>query len=296
MNDLHGERPTSGQDGAPGAAGAGGSSQGLASRSRRGARASTLSGQASERDSQLRVALRKLSAQLGPGVEAHEARMQGLMRDGLISLVELNEGQRVWRAGDAAVTEVVCVSGLLKLVVPGDSGRIVRLVLAGELGGSNYLLTGGRHLGSLVAATHSVVLRVERAAIERWVADGPEAALGLLRYNTLMADRMQRQLCALTDGTVSARLARLLLLLVNRTSDYASRGLDLPLTQAELAGLIGARRETVARQLSTWRRQGLLSFERGGPWTVNVRALEREADAAEQTWCQPEPAELLRER
>lgn len=230
------------------------------------------------------TALRQVAAVAGPSLLVQAPHLHSLLEGGQIELVEVSAGQALWLNGEVLDGDVICITGLLKLTLPGRSGRIARLVLSGELAGSNHLLPNAASLGTLVAATDSLVLRFNEAALRRWLDFGPDAGMNLLRYQALMLERAHRQLCVLTEGTVAARLARLLLLLADRAPSFSDGGLELHLTQAEIASLVGARRETVARQLNTWRRSGLVSFERGGAWTLDVRKLELEAEGPELDW------------
>lgn len=201
-----------------------------------------------------------------------------LLQEGVIStgreMVRCRVGQVIWEHDAPADTTVVCLKGLLKVCLPEPGCRLVQLVLPGELVSWDYLLPEPRHFGSLIAGTDAVILRSNVEGLESWLREGPTAVMTTLRHNAIMADRAQRRVAALTSGGVSTRLARLLLLVLERASAVGLSGerIDLALTQVEVASLIGARRESIARQVARMRREGILEWDR---FTIRVLDPER---------------------
>ena len=76
--------------------------------------------------------------------------------------------------------------------------------------------------------------------------------------------------------SVLARLARVLLRLATEFPKQQACGacIDVPLTQQELANLIGARREVVSTHLSRLKTEGTLAFHKGMVCIHDHAALE----------------------
>jgi CRP-like cAMP-binding protein len=61
--------------------------------------------------------------------------------------------------------------------------------------------------------------------------------------------------------------------------------LDLGLNQADLASLVGARREWVNRLLQDWRRRGLIEHQAGRITILDLPAAQRERDSRIEANC-----------
>lgn len=218
--------------------------------------------------------LRPLACVDGCDLDYVRAQVGRLMAQGALHHLQRGPGETLWRHGRVAEELVFCLRGTLKVVLPEEHAPIIRLVMSGELADLAPFAPGGVCYGDLITVTDCSLLCADRAAVLRWVGDGPQNALAVLCHNARVMNRAQRRIAALSGPRVSQRLARMLLLFMERTGEEDM--LRLHLSQEELAGLVGARRETVARQLSVWRKHGVLDWG----WR-EVRILSREALEAE---------------
>ena len=89
----------------------------------------------------------------------------------------------------------------------------------------------------------------------------------------------------------AGRLLHIILLHNERYGEELEPGmkytLDLGLNQADLASMVGARREWVNRILNEWRRRGLLSFDNGAITILDLHARHRRArqpDRGPERW------------
>lgn len=175
------------------------------------------------------------------------------------------KGDALFRVGDRGGFVVLITEGRAKVVVPSEEGTEVVLGIRGP----------GDVVGEMAALDHddaprmaSIValepLRCRVVPVDEFAAfldTHPRAALALLRT---VADRMrdaESRRVELGTASTSRRLARLLTELSDTYGRVTGDGirLDLPLSQQELAGLVGASRESVARAFKTLRTHGLVS-------------------------------------
>lgn len=183
---------------------------------------------------------------------------------------EYAEGEYLWRAGEKATSFVFIARGLVQVVKPSNRGEESTLGLFGPGEGVGNVASMGAATypaAAIAASSPLVVVRVQ----------GP-AMLDIIRRHQSMMEASNRQLIehtrtlrvkidVLTAGSVSARLAVLLLHLAERFGDEGPDGLvsiPIPLSRGSLARLVGAREETVIRAMSVWRQEGWVSTDASG--------------------------------
>lgn len=166
------------------------------------------------------------------------------------------------QAGDALY---IVGEGHVRIFLPGEDGTELTVDLAGpgDVFGELALLDGGSRSASAEAVEDVVLYTLTREAFLRAVETTPGLAVKLiellgarLRHATVYAESL-----AFLD--VQARLARLLLDLAGRHAgrrDGPAVEIDVDLTQAELASMVGATRERVNRALGALRAQGLVAL------------------------------------
>jgi CRP/FNR family transcriptional regulator len=203
--------------------------------------------------------------------------------------------------------EVAEVSRQLRMqeVVPGQSiggqsdriyllktgrVRLYRVTADGE-DVTTATLTPGQLFG--LAALEAGSARASLAeALERSVicdAGAPDFVRLLGRHPLLMAKvvlamarqmfRLEETVESLVVDSVGQRLARLLLGWLGDAEEVAGGQLLPAHTQEEMAKLVTATRETVARTVSGWRAEGILRSEGRRLLVVNPRALAAKAEA-----------------
>jgi CRP/FNR family transcriptional regulator/CRP/FNR family cyclic AMP-dependent transcriptional regulator len=163
------------------------------------------------------------------------------------------------------------VAGQVKVVLPSGDGEeaILGVLNAGECFGELSLLDGEPRSATIVATEPTDVLVVDRERFLAAVAANPRVAVDFLR---ILARRLRDVDEAVEDAVfldVPARLAKRLLELA---AEYGSAGPDgieigLRVTQAELASMVGATRESINKHLGAFRARGLVDL-RGGRMVI----------------------------
>lgn len=138
---------------------------------------------------------------------------------------------------------------------------------------------GGPYPATAQTLVPSVVAEIEQKAMERLIAERPEVARACL---AMLGERLRRAHRRSTDLAVRDVHERLAAVLLDLDDGLAEgRGRPLPGRSADLALMIGAARETVARALQDFARQGAVRVERG-----RVTVVDRERLAL---WTRPRP-------
>jgi CRP-like cAMP-binding protein len=155
----------------------------------------------------------------------------------------------------------VLASGKVKVVLYGESGREVILTIftrPGDFFGEMALLDDEPRSATVMAVKPSTFLTLSRADFRAYVDRHPSIALQIL---TELSRRLRSADAIIGDLAlldVFGRLAGKLRALAERDGEETEAGIVIRQrpTQAELAAMIGASRETVSRVLSELSRRG----------------------------------------
>jgi CRP/FNR family transcriptional regulator, cyclic AMP receptor protein len=206
-------------------------------------------------------------------VDPQDAWLPGLSAEAMTALAEgarkrsFRRGQAIVRKDDPGDSMFLILAGQVKIVRPSDDGEevILGILNTGECFGELSLLDGEPRSATIEATEPTEVLAVDHEHFLAAVEANPRIAIEFLR---LLAGRLRVADQAAADAVfldVPARLAKRLLELAE---DYGTHGPDgisigLRLTQVDLAGMVGATRESVNKHLSAFRARGVLDVQRG---------------------------------
>jgi CRP-like cAMP-binding protein len=181
----------------------------------------------------------------------------------LADLREYPDGAVVVSQDDPGDSLFVLVSGRVKVVLYGDSGREIILSIfkaPGDFFGEMSLLDNQPRSATVIAAERSRLLVLSRRDFQAHIESHPRTALRVL---TELSRRLRQ-----ADGVIGnlalldvyGRLAGKLRELAAADGEETEEGLVLRQrpTQSEIAAMIGTSRETVSRALSDLARRGLV--------------------------------------
>ena len=118
-------------------------------------------------------------------------------------------------------------------------------------------------IGAVEAYEEAVVLEVPGATLREIVQTNGEFAVAMARHQLDQRMELQTRLAGLVHHSAPSRLAAVILDLGRRFGVRDSRGtiVNLRLTHSELAGLIGATRETVSVSVTRLRKHKILETD-----------------------------------
>src|SRR5262249_33912509 len=157
-------------------------------------------------------------------------------------------------AGDALYG---VLAGRVAFTVSSEKGQELTLNVLGpgEFFGEIALLDGKGRTAAAEAREDSELLCIARGVFLSFVRERPEILLHIIE---LLCGRLRLATQYIADATfldLPRRLAKLLVLL---SAESQQQRVDLRMSQAELASMLGASRERVSRQLSLWSDKGIL--------------------------------------
>jgi len=162
-------------------------------------------------------------------------------------------GDVIFSEGESATEMFAVVRGRVAIANRSFDGResVVALMEPGDLFGEMGLLDGRGRSTDARALETSVLLAVPYAPIADLFESRPALLWGIVR---LLAGRLRSTDEALADSVfldVTGRTAKRLLELAGDKDEF-----QLPVTQEELAGMVGASRERVNKAISSFIRLG----------------------------------------
>jgi CRP/FNR family transcriptional regulator len=120
-----------------------------------------------------------------------------------------------------------------------------------------------------------VSLFINKSDFQQVCRQYPEVALKVLAVVGRRLRHLVGLVEAMTFGSVTQRLARLLL---DAAKGSGSESFDLPMTHQELASRLGTVREVVSRNLARFRAQGIIRIQDRHVEIVKRAELEQEAE------------------
>jgi CRP-like cAMP-binding protein len=144
----------------------------------------------------------------------------------------------------------------------GGKTVLVRVAGAGDTVGHRSVFTHAAFQGTAIAMLDSSLLFVPKEALLALLGTSPEFSLRLIRRMARDLDLFEANQAALRTGSIDHRLGLLLGQLAESHGIKQGRGavrIELPLSRADLAAMVGVAEETVIRGLASLRRRGLIS-------------------------------------
>lgn len=211
------------------------------------------------------LASTELFASLPPDV-VDELRATAAMR-------RYRRGDLVFCQGDDAAELFVVQTGQIAIATRSVDGResVVAVLEAGALFGEMPLFDSETRSADARALKSSEILAVSYEDVRRMLEGRPELLWSVVR---LLVRRLRAADEAISDAVfldVAGRTAKRMLELAAGEDEF-----ELPLTQEELAGMVGASRERVNKAIATFARLGWIeTLDRGRYRIIKRIELER---------------------
>jgi CRP/FNR family transcriptional regulator, cyclic AMP receptor protein len=139
----------------------------------------------------------------------------------------------------------------------GREFRLARLD-AGDQFGEMALLDPEPRSATILAVDETELLVLRREDFVAWLLAHPQAMLRMLASLSRRLRQTDAYVGSFAFQDTATRLAHLLVL----NAGSPARATRVAITQAELVSTVGATRQTVARVLGQWRRQGYVKTGR----------------------------------
>lgn len=176
------------------------------------------------------------------------------------------QGQTIVWAGDQMSFVGSVVKGVATLSQTMEDGR---RQMVGLLLPSDFVGRPGRNLApfDVVAATEVTLCRFQRAPFEKLLNTSPNIGPRLLQMTLDELDAAREWMLLLGRKTAREKIASLLAIFASRDANLNFRTttgkvqFELPLSREAMADYLGLTLETVSRQMSALKREGVIVLE-----------------------------------
>ncbi|MCA8868476.1 MAG: Crp/Fnr family transcriptional regulator [Rhodobacteraceae bacterium] len=182
-------------------------------------------------------------------------------------------GQTIIWAGDQVQFLGSVVSGVATLSQTMEDGR---RQMVGMLLPSDFVGRPGRESApfDVVAATEVTLCRFQKSAFERLMVQSPAISRRLLEMTLDELDSAREWMLLLGRKTAREKIASLLSIIARRDASLHLQPIsgnvefDLPLSREAMADYLGLTLETVSRQVSALKREGIIELQ--GKRHINI--------------------------
>ncbi|WP_134496419.1 Crp/Fnr family transcriptional regulator [Microvirga pakistanensis] len=186
----------------------------------------------------------------------------------------LDPGETLFLKGDPGDALYAVRRGQIRIETSSSSGRRLTLNLLGpgDVFGEVALLDGRPRTADAVAAEPTELYTVLRRDFFGLLEQRPSVSIRIIE---LLCERIRWMSAQMEERALLPLEARLAHRLVALSEDY---GHELHVSQEELAIFVGATRESVNRQLQSWRRLGWIELSRNCIRVLHPSCLYHPAD------------------
>jgi CRP-like cAMP-binding protein len=172
--------------------------------------------------------------------------------------------QPVFEEGTPGTKLYGVIAGRLWISTSSPEGREFHLNVAepGDIVGEIAFLDGDMRTATARAAESTTCFEIEREPFFKFLERKPVLGMHLLQLVTRRVRWMTRLVADSVFCSVEQRLATRMLYLGKLLGD-GTKGVEIRISQAELAEFLGISRQVVNSYLSKWRRDGLVTLGRG---------------------------------
>ena len=197
---------------------------------------------------------------------AETALFRGLDADELRKLVMFAPVRRykartvIMEKGDAANALYVILEGRIRIFAQGDDEKELTLneLDVGQYFGELALITDKPRCASAITTTNARLLVVSKPQFTAFLATTPDAAPRMIHH---LADKVRELTQDVERLALQDVYGRLVGILKERAEEADGRLITSPITQQELANLVGASREMISRIFKELKEGNYISLE-----------------------------------
>lgn len=185
-------------------------------------------------------------------------------------------GRVIFSKGSPGRSMMAILSGSVRISTPSPAGPdiVLTMLAAGEIFGEIALLDGADRTADATAISDCELLVLDHRDFVPFLERRADLCLLLLRLLCQRLRRTDQQVQEAMFGRLEGRIAMALLRLAQDAPPAGASAITLRITQQELAGMVGAARESVNKQLHVWQKDGVLRLGKRLIEIDNLDALE----------------------
>ncbi len=169
-------------------------------------------------------------------------------------------GRVIFTKGSPGRSMMAILSGSIRISTPSPAGPDIVLTIlpAGEVFGEIALLDGADRTADATAVTDCELLVLDQRDFIPFLERRADLCILFLKLLCQRLRQTDQQFEEAMFGRLDGRIAMTLVRLAHGAPSGDGGAVTLRITQQELAGMVGAARESVNKQLHVWQKEGVL--------------------------------------
>ncbi|TND09267.1 MAG: Crp/Fnr family transcriptional regulator [Bacteroidetes bacterium] len=183
----------------------------------------------------------------------------------------------VFMEGDTPNTLYFLASGKVKIYKTNEDGKeyITNLHNAGEFFGYQAMLRNGNHQHSAMTMEDTELMMIPKNDFFNLLFSSNEVALKFIRYISSNAGESEEKLLNLAYNSARKRVAEALLFMYKKYNEGGKKGDAFPAQRENISALAGISPESVSRNITDLREEGLISTDNGEIRITDLARLEK---------------------
>jgi CRP/FNR family transcriptional regulator, cyclic AMP receptor protein len=185
-------------------------------------------------------------------------------------------GRAIFAKGSPGRSMMAILKGSVRISSPSPAGPDIVLTIlpAGEVFGEIALLDGADRTADATASTDCDLLVLDHRDFVPFLERRADLCILLLKLLCQRLRQTDQQVEEAMFGRLDGRIAMALIRLAHGAPAAGAGGIALRTPQQELAGMVGAARESVNKQLHVWQKDGVLKLGKRLIEIADIDALE----------------------
>jgi CRP/FNR family transcriptional regulator, cyclic AMP receptor protein len=182
--------------------------------------------------------------------------------DGGRTVRTYRKNEAIFSQGDPADAVFYIQEGQVKVSVISELGKeaVVALHRKGDFFGEGCLTGQPLRLGTVVAMTDSVIMRLDKASVVKVLHDEPKFSDAFIAHLLARNARVEEDLVDQLFNSSEKRLARVLLLMANFGKEGKPEPVIAKVSQETLAQIVGTTRSQVSTFMNKFRQLGFIKY------------------------------------
>jgi CRP/FNR family transcriptional regulator, cyclic AMP receptor protein len=178
------------------------------------------------------------------------------------TISKYQKDQTVFSQGETADAVFYIQQGKIKITVVSERGKeaVVAILGTGDFCGEGCLTGQPQRIGTAIAMTDCVIVRLEKAGIVRILHEEPAFSEMFISHLLTRNVRVEADLVDQLFNSSEKRLARALLLLANFGKEGKPEPVIAKISQETLAEMIGTTRSRVSSFMNKFRQLGFIDY------------------------------------
>jgi CRP/FNR family transcriptional regulator, cyclic AMP receptor protein len=169
-------------------------------------------------------------------------------------------GRLIFEKGSPGRSMMAILKGSVRISTPSPAGPdiVLAILQTGEVFGEIALLDGADRTADATTASDCELLVLDHRDFVPFLERRADLCILLLKLLCQRLRQTDQQFEEAMFGRLDGRIAMALIRLAHGTPPGTNGSVTLHMTQQELAGMVGAARESVNKQLHVWQKEGVL--------------------------------------